>query len=84
MLEEVRRRWSGVVDRDLVVDSRVHLVPVNGERLRAALDTLVENSVRYTVDGDRICLFSTLSTATPRWGSPTPGRACPTSSSPAS
>jgi signal transduction histidine kinase len=60
MLEEVRRRWSGVVDREIVVDSRVHLVPVNGERLRAALDTLVENSVRYTVDGDRICLFSAL------------------------
>ena len=60
MLEEVRRRWSGIVDRDLVVDSRVHLVPVNGERLRAALDTLVENSVRYTDDGDRICLFSAL------------------------
>ena len=59
LLEDVRRRWSGVVDRDLVVDSRVHLVPVNGERLRAAVDTLVENAVRYTVDGDRICLFST-------------------------
>jgi signal transduction histidine kinase len=59
LLEDVRRRWSGVVDRDLVVDSRAHLVPVNGERLRAAVDTLVENAVRYTVDGDRICLFST-------------------------
>ena len=59
LLEDVRRRWSGVVDRDLVVDSRVHLVPVNGERLRAAVDTLVENAVRYTLDGDRICLFST-------------------------
>jgi two-component system, OmpR family, sensor kinase len=58
LLEEVRRRWSGVVDRDFVVDSTVRTVPVNGERLRAALDTLVENSVRYTVDGDRICLFS--------------------------
>jgi signal transduction histidine kinase len=58
LLEEVRRRWSGVVDRDFVVDSTVPNVPVNGERLRAAIDTLVENSVRYTVDGDRICLFS--------------------------
>ena len=59
LLEDVRRRWSGVVERDLVVDSRVDLVPVNGERLRAAVDTLVENAVRYTADGDRICLFST-------------------------
>ncbi len=59
LLDEVRRRWSGVVDREIVVESRVHTVPVNGERLRAALDTLVENAVRYTVAGDRICLFST-------------------------
>lgn len=59
LLDEVRRRWSVVVDRDLVVDSEVHLVPVNEDRLRAAIDTLVENSVRYTDDGDRICLFST-------------------------
>jgi two-component system, OmpR family, sensor kinase len=58
LLDEVRRRWSVVVDRDLVVDSAVHLVRVDEERLRAAIDTLVENSVRYTRDGDRICLFS--------------------------
>jgi len=58
LLDDVRRRWSGVVDREVLVDSRVHEVAVNGERLRAALDTLVENAVRYTVAGDRICLFS--------------------------
>lgn len=59
LLDEVRRRWSVVVDRDLVVDCTLPRVSVNEERLRAAIDTLVENSVRYTDRGDRICLFST-------------------------
>lgn len=59
LLDEVRRRWDVVVDRDFVVASDVQAVPVNADRLRAALDTLVENSVRYTGPGDRICLFST-------------------------
>ncbi len=58
LLEEVRRRWDVVVDRDLVVVSELRTVPINAERLRAALDTLMENSVRYTRQGDRICLFS--------------------------
>ncbi len=58
LLEDVRRRWAVVVDRDLVVRAEAGSVPVHPERLRAALDTLVENSVRYTVPGDRICLFS--------------------------
>ncbi len=58
LLEEVRRRWSVVVDRDIVVHSSVRSVPVHPDRLRAALDTLVENSVRYTPPGSRISLFS--------------------------
>ncbi len=58
LLEDVRRRWDVVVDRDLVVEAGVATVPVNGERLRAALDTLVENSVRYTDAGGRIRLFA--------------------------
>ncbi len=60
LLEDVRRRWAVVVDRDLVVRASVGSVAVNTERLRAAVDTLVENSVRYTAPGDRICLFSEL------------------------
>lgn len=59
LLEEVRRRWDVVVDRDLVVEATVATVPVNGNRLRAALDTLVENSVRYTDTGSQIRLFAT-------------------------
>ena len=58
VLEEVRRRWDVVVDRDLVVVAEAHTVPINADRLRAALDTLVENSVRYTLPGQRVCLFS--------------------------
>ena len=85
LLEDVRRRWSGVVDREVVVDSRVRTVPVNGERLRAALDTLVENAVRYTVTGDRICLFSAVGRGSRRGGRRRlRGPGCPTSSSSAS
>ncbi len=58
VLAEVERRWSGVVDRELVVDCSVEAVPVNAGRLKAALDTLVENAVRYTDDGDTIRLFA--------------------------
>lgn len=59
LLEEVRRRWDVVVDRDLVAECSVDTVAVNAERLRAALDTLVENAVRYTCSGMRIRLFAT-------------------------
>lgn len=59
LLDEIRRRWAVVADRDLVVDCGVATVPVNAARLRAALDTLVENSVRYTCPGQRIRLFAT-------------------------
>jgi signal transduction histidine kinase len=59
LLEEVRRRWAVVVDRDLVAECSVDTVAVNAERLRAALDTLVENAVRYTCSGMRIRLFAT-------------------------
>ncbi len=58
LLEDVRRRWEVVVDRDFVVTVGVGTAPVNADRLRAALDTLVENSVRYTAAGDRIRLYS--------------------------
>jgi two-component system OmpR family sensor kinase len=58
VLEDVRRRWSMVVDRVLTVECTVDSVPVNAARLRAALDTLVENSVRYTCTGHRIRLFA--------------------------
>ncbi|PKW26211.1 sensor histidine kinase [Phycicoccus duodecadis] len=58
LLEEVARRWRLVVDREIVVDCRAESIPVNIGRLKAALDTLVENSVRYTGDGGRIRLFA--------------------------
>ncbi|QKE83929.1 HAMP domain-containing sensor histidine kinase [Arthrobacter sp. NEB 688] len=58
LLDDVRRRWSVITDRELVVRADEGPVALNPERLRAALDTLVENSVRYTGAGDRICLFS--------------------------
>ncbi|GIL37513.1 sensor histidine kinase KdpD [Phycicoccus sp. DTK01] len=58
LLDDVRRRWAVITDREIVVRAQAGPVPVNPERLRAALDTLVENSVRYTGPGDRICLFS--------------------------
>ena len=80
VLEEVRRRWEVVVDRDLVVESETQTVSINADRLRAALDTLVENSVRYTRTGQRVCLFLGPWAATSRSGSRTPARGCPVSS----
>jgi two-component system OmpR family sensor kinase len=58
LLDDVKRRWEVVTERDLVVDCGVDTVAVNAGRLRAALDTLVENAVRYTGEGDRIRLFA--------------------------
>ena len=73
LLEDVRRRWAVVVDRDLVAECSVDTVAVNAERLRAALDTLVENAVRYTCSGMRIRLFATSEGGWARVGVADPG-----------
>jgi two-component system OmpR family sensor kinase len=56
-LARVIRRWEPMADRDWVVRSAVGSVPINEERLEAALDCLLENAVKHTDIGDRIELI---------------------------
>jgi signal transduction histidine kinase len=54
MLVETVRRWSTVADRNWVLNASAGTVPGSPERLRAALDTLIENAVRYTEPGETV------------------------------
>ncbi|WP_372734636.1 sensor histidine kinase [Nocardioides sp.] len=59
LLADVLGRWQVVVpDREWVLDTRCGVQRASPGRLRAALDTLVENAVRYTRAGERIRLFA--------------------------
>ena len=57
LLEETGRRWSAAVDRMWRVEARVNgTVPGDGDRLRVAVDALVENAVNATDRGDAIAI----------------------------
>ena len=56
VLRQTAERWSAVAQRRWVVDAHAGSCEGSVERLRASLDTLVENAVRYTVTGDVIRL----------------------------
>lgn len=58
MLTETMRRWSTVAEREWVVEPFGGVVPGSAERLRAALDTLIENAIRYTQHGDTLRLHT--------------------------
>ncbi|WP_421741683.1 sensor histidine kinase [Cellulomonas sp.] len=62
LLRETADRWGQVADRHWVVDTRAGEVLGSGERLRACLDTLIENALRYTTDGDTVRLSGTRGT----------------------
>ncbi|MER7072973.1 HAMP domain-containing sensor histidine kinase [Terrabacter sp. NPDC000476] len=57
LVRSTAERWSTVVDRDWRVDAWGGSLWGSPERLRACLDTLVENAVRYTREGDTVELF---------------------------
>ena len=57
LVEETVTRWSTVADRNWVSDTRPATVLASKERLRACLDTLIENAVRYTEPGGTIRVF---------------------------
>jgi signal transduction histidine kinase len=55
-LTRVVHRWEPVADRAWEVRSTVGELIVNPDRLEAALDCLLENAIKFTVDGDRIAV----------------------------
>jgi two-component system OmpR family sensor kinase len=53
-------RWRVLADRDWVVDCAPIEHVCSEERMRACIDTLVENAVRYTEAGDTVRVFARL------------------------
>jgi signal transduction histidine kinase len=53
-LEQLIRRWTPVADRQWRAESDVGTVHANKERLQAAMDSLIENAIAFTQNGDRI------------------------------
>ena len=56
VMTQTVERWQVVADRHWQLDARAGCIVGSPERLRTALDTLVENAVRYTSEGDAIQL----------------------------
>lgn len=57
-LNDVRVRWAAIAARRWQVESTVGHVVIAPERLRASLDTMIENALRYTPPGGTIRLFA--------------------------
>ncbi|WP_426594687.1 sensor histidine kinase [Cellulomonas sp. McL0617] len=57
ILRETAERWTQVADRHWVVEARAGVYEGSAERVRACLDTLIENAVRYTADEDTVRLI---------------------------
>lgn len=51
-------RWSGVADRKWLAASTAGIIVADEERLQAAVDSLIENAVRFTGDGDAVELHA--------------------------
>jgi signal transduction histidine kinase len=56
LLQRTVQRWRPASDRDWLLDAPSVLVEGDESRLEAALDALVENAVKFTVDGNAIAL----------------------------
>jgi signal transduction histidine kinase len=54
VLEQVFERWQVVADRRWSLVTEAGLAQGSPERIRTCLDTLVENAIRYTSQGDMI------------------------------
>jgi two-component system OmpR family sensor kinase len=59
-LERLVRRWVPVADRQWSVRSEVGTVLANEDRLRAAMDGLLENAIAFTQDGDQVAVAAWL------------------------
>ncbi|QNN54052.1 sensor histidine kinase [Nocardioides mesophilus] len=58
LLEETAQRWSSVAARRWLVETSAGSVSASPERLRACLDTLIENALRYTREEDTVRLVA--------------------------
>jgi signal transduction histidine kinase len=58
LLREMVQRWQVVADRDWRVEADAGIQKLNADRMRACVDTLIENAVRYTNAGDTIRVFA--------------------------
>lgn len=58
LLEETAQRWSSVAARNWLVETCAGSVHASPERLRACLDTLIENALRYTGEQDTVRLLA--------------------------
>ncbi|MBO1413567.1 cell wall metabolism sensor histidine kinase WalK [Streptomyces sp. FH025] len=56
LLRRTVQRWRPASDRDWILEAPSVLIEGDESRLEAALDALVENAVKFTVDGDTIAL----------------------------
>ncbi|WP_456826535.1 sensor histidine kinase [Cellulomonas sp. P5_E12] len=59
ILHQTAERWTQVADRRWVVEAAAGEYDGSAERIRACLDTLIENAVRYTTAGDVVRLIGT-------------------------
>jgi two-component system, OmpR family, sensor kinase len=57
LVGEIVERWRVVADRDWRVDASAGIQKANADRIRACIDTLIENALRYTQTGDVIRVF---------------------------
>ena len=62
LVRQTTDRWAPMADRRWVVEADAGLHDGSGERMRACLDTLIENALRYTRDGDTVRLFASRDT----------------------
>jgi two-component system, OmpR family, sensor kinase len=53
-IEHIMRRWAPTAPRRWEVDSRAGLATINVDRFETALDSLLENAVKFTSDSDVI------------------------------
>ena len=58
LLDETSRRFAALAERRWLVESSAGTVHGSSERLRACLDTLIENALRYTDTGDTVRLLA--------------------------
>jgi signal transduction histidine kinase len=58
VLGQAVERWQVVAERNWVVEATAGAVEGSSERLRTCVDTLVENALRYTANGDTVRLLA--------------------------